>query len=93
MDDDDKVNASANADANDCKCSEVRLDVAPRTNPTVFLGPNGDYFIAFDPLGHLGAAEATMGCPGALQVEKLRPLGSPIAAAAKTQNTKQGELQ
>merc|ERR1711865_871076 len=39
MDDDDKVNASANADANDSKCSEVRLDVAPRTNPTAVPSP------------------------------------------------------
>ena len=82
--------APGHAHAGPVRQKVLLREIRPRWHPagallehwTVFLRPNGDDFIAFDPLGHPGAAEATMGCPGALQVEKIRPLGSPIATAA-----------
>ena len=49
---------------------------------TVFIAPNGNKFIACDPLGHPGAAATTRGRSGALQIENLRHLGSLIKTGA-----------
>ena len=83
--------APGHAHAGPVRQKVLLREIRPRWHPAgallehwaVFLRPNGDHFIAFDPLGHPGAAGGTMGCPGALQVEKIRPLGSPIATAAQ----------
>jgi hypothetical protein len=45
--------------------------------------PNGNKFIACDPLGHSGAAATTRGRSGALQIENLRHLGSLIKTGAQ----------
>jgi hypothetical protein len=82
--------APGHAHAGPVRQKVLLREIRPRWHPAgallehwaVFLRPNGDHFIAFNPLGDPGAAGGTMGCPGALQVEKIRPLGSPIATAA-----------
>ena len=51
---------------------------------TVFIAPNGNKFVACDPLGHSGAAATTRGRSGALQIENLRHLGSLIETGASS---------
>ena len=82
--------ASGHAHASPARQKVLWHEMRPGRHPagalvgqcTVFIVPNGNKFVACDPLGHSGAAATTRGRSGALQIENLRHLGSLIKTGA-----------
>ena len=87
--------APGHAHASPARQKVLLYEIRPGRHPagalvghcTVFIVPNGNKFVACDPLGHSGAAATTRGRSGALRIEILRHLGSLIETGASRQGS------